>query len=58
MILESQPSTIIIKHREGAKLVFKKYKEMMHLLAAYEEEIFQKWNVSISKKMTQGGICI
>ena len=26
---------------------------MMHLLAAYEEEIFQKWNVSISKKMTQ-----
>ena len=42
-----------ICYREGAKLVFKKYKEMMHLLAAYEEEIFQKWNVSISKKMTQ-----
>ena len=42
-----------ICYREGAKLVFKKYKEMMHLLNAYEEEIFQKWNVSISKKMTQ-----
>ena len=40
-----------ICYREGAKLVFKKYKEMMHLLNAYEEEIFQKWNVSISKKI-------
>ena len=47
-----------ICYREGAKLVFKKYKEMMLLLNAYEEEIFQKWNVSISKKMTQGGMRI
>ena len=42
-----------ICYREGAKLVFKKYKEMMLLLNAYEEEIFQKWNASISKKMSQ-----
>ena len=29
--------------------MFKNYKEMMHLLNTYEEEIFQKCNASISK---------
>ena len=42
-----------ICYRDGAKLVFKKYKEMMHLLNSYEDEAFQMWNLSISKKMTQ-----
>lgn len=42
-----------ICYREGAKMVFRKYKDVMQLLVAFEEEIFQMWNLSISKKMTQ-----
>jgi dynein heavy chain len=42
-----------ICYREGAKMVFRKYKEMMQLLTAYEDEVFQMWNLSISKKMSQ-----
>ena len=42
-----------ICYREGAKLVFKKYKETMGLLRTYEDEVFQMWNLGISKKMTQ-----
>ena len=42
-----------ICYREGAKMVFRKYKEVMQLLVAFEEEIFQMWNLSITKKMTQ-----
>ena len=42
-----------ICYREGAKLVFKKYKETMGLLTTYEDEVFQLWNLGISKKMTQ-----
>lgn len=40
-------------YRDGARLVFKKYKEMMQLLNAFEDDVFQMWNLSISKKMTQ-----
>ena len=42
-----------ICYREGAKLVFTKYKETMGLLRTYEDEVFQMWNLGISKKMTQ-----
>ena len=42
-----------ICYREGAKQVFRKYKETMGLLAAFEDEVFQMWNLSISKKMSQ-----
>ncbi len=40
-------------YREGAKLVFRKYKEMMSLLTNFEDEIFQSWNLGISKRLTQ-----
>ena len=33
-------------------LSYRKYKEMMGLLNSYEDEVFQLWNLSISKKMT------
>ena len=42
-----------ICYREGAKLVFKKYKETMGQLITYEDDVFQMWNLGISKKMTQ-----
>lgn len=42
-----------ICYREGAKVVFRKYKEMMATLSAHEDDIFQKWNQSITKKMEQ-----
>ena len=42
-----------ICYREGAKMVFRKYKETMGLLTAYEDEVFQMWNLGISKKVTQ-----
>ncbi len=31
-----------ICYRDGAKLVFKKYKEMMTLLASFEDDVFQR----------------
>ena len=42
-----------ICYREGAKLVFKKYKETMGQLTTYEDDVFQMWNLGISKKMMQ-----
>ena len=42
-----------ICYREGAKLVFKKYKETMSQLTTYEDDVFQMWNLGISKKMMQ-----
>ena len=42
-----------ICYREGAKLVFKKYKETMSQLTSYEDDVFQLWNLGISKKMIQ-----
>ena len=42
-----------ICYREGAKLVFKKYKETMGQLTSYEDDVFQLWNLGISKKMIQ-----
>ena len=42
-----------ICYKENAKLVFIKYKDMMALLNKYEDDVFQKWNESITKKITQ-----
>ena len=40
-------------YKEGAKLVFKKYKGTMGELTTYEDDVFQMWNLGISKKMVQ-----
>ncbi len=40
-------------YKEGAKQFFRKYKEMMNLLTTFEDEVFQMWNLGITKKMTQ-----
>ena len=45
--------TMTTVDREGAKLVFKKYKETMGQLTTYEDDVFQMWNLGISKKMMQ-----
>ena len=42
-----------ICYREGAKLVFKKYKDTMGQLTTYEDDVFQMWNLGISKKLVQ-----
>eukprot|EP00095_Tigriopus_kingsejongensis_P007513 maker-scaffold103_size370364-snap-gene-1.20 protein:Tk07513 transcript:maker-scaffold103_size370364-snap-gene-1.20-mRNA-1 annotation:"dynein beta ciliary-like" len=42
-----------ICYKEGAKNVFRKFKEMMQLLTTFEDDVFQMWNQSITKKMTQ-----
>jgi dynein heavy chain len=42
-----------ICYKAGAKMVFRKYKDMMNLLTIYEDDVFHVWNLSISKKMTQ-----
>ena len=40
-----------ICYKEGAKSVFRKYKDMMNLLSTYEDDTFKKWNESINKKI-------
>ena len=42
-----------ICYKDEAKMVFIKYKEMMNLLTKYEDDVFNKWNESITKKITQ-----
>ena len=42
-----------ICYKATAKMVFGKHKEMMGLLSAFEDDVFKKWNESISKKIAQ-----
>ena len=42
-----------ICYKEGAKAVFRKYKEMMGLLGTFEDKVFEDWNQSITKKISQ-----
>ena len=42
-----------ICYKEGAKAVFRKYKEMMGLLNTFEDKVFEDWNQSITKKISQ-----
>ena len=42
-----------ICYKEGAKAVFRKYKEMMGLLSTFEDKVFEDWNQSITKKISQ-----
>lgn len=42
-----------ICYKDGAKHVFRKYKDMMAQLTNYEDEVFNAWNTSISKKIAQ-----
>ena len=42
-----------ICYKEGAKAVFRKYKDMMALLGTYEDKVFEDWNQSITKKISQ-----
>ena len=42
-----------ICYKEGAKVVLKKYKDIMDKLYVYEEEIFELWNRSISTRISQ-----
>ncbi len=43
-----------ICYSEGANLVFRKFKEMIALLSAYEEESFKGWTLSAEKKTAEG----
>ena len=42
-----------ICYKEGAKNVFLKYKDMMNILTAFEDDVFMKWNQCITKKINQ-----
>ena len=42
-----------ICYKEGAKNVFRKYKDMMVQLTTFEDDVFTAWNLSISKKISQ-----
>ena len=37
--------------KDGAKNVFIKYKDLMSLLTTFEDDVFMKWNQSITKKI-------
>ena len=37
--------------KDGAKNVFIKYKDLMSLLTTFEDDVFLKWNQSITKKI-------
>ena len=40
-------------YREGARTVFRKHKEMLEKLTAFEEEVFQLWDLGTSNKIGQ-----
>jgi hypothetical protein len=46
------PLNVQICYKEGAKNVFRKYKDMMMQLSAFEDEVFNAWNLSICKKIS------